>query len=205
MPALTLGTLLSETTAALGNRLDTGLTVSILSLHANLAQLEVASMLPQTELMSTATLLLGAGSQSTNLPSDFAEVVDICRVNSYDAMGYRNLSLVPPRVIDNASEGTTAGTVDRFAIVAGSVLFFPPPSSGETFVLRYIKTPSDMTALTATPSLATRYHPAILYKMQENVADRLVDNQRAAYFRGKFVSVMGTVPTPNDVESRASS
>lgn len=203
MPALTLGTLLSEATAALGNRSD--IPLSVLSLHANLAQLEVASMLPQTELMSTTTLVLGAGSQTTNLPSDFAEVVDICRVNSYDAMGYRNLTLVPPRVIDNASEGTTAGTTDRFAVIAGSVLFFPPPSSADTFVLRYIKTPADMVSLTTSlPSLATRYHPAILYKLEENLADRVLDSQRAAYFRGKFISVMGTIPTPDAVETRAS-
>jgi hypothetical protein len=203
VPAMTLGTLLSEATAALGNR--TEIPLSVMSLHANLAQLEVASMLPQLELMSTTTLVLGAGSQSTNLPADFAEVVNLSRPNSYDAMGYRNLSLVPSRVIDNASEGTTAGTTDRFAVIAGSILFFPPPASTDTFLLRYIKTPSDMTALTALPSLATRYHPAILYKLIENVADRAVDNARAAYYRDKFLSVMGTIPTPDAVESRASS
>lgn len=202
MPALTLGTLISETTSALGNRLDVAL--STLSLHANIAQLEVASMLPQLELMSTTTLVLGANSQTTNLPADFAEVVDIYRPNSYDAMGHRALSLVPPHVIDDAPEGTTAGTVDRFTVVGGNVLFFPPAVSADTFVLRYVRTPSDMTALTALPSLATRYHPAILYKFQENMADRLLDNQRAAYFRNKCISVLGTVPTPGDVLSRAS-
>lgn len=203
MPALTLGTLISETTSALGNRLE--ISLSAMSLHANLAQLEVASMLPHTELMSTTTLVLGANSQSTNLPGDFAEVVSISRPNSYDALGYRILTQVPARVIDNSSEGTTAGTTNSFAVIAGNVLFFPPSASIDTFLLRYIKTPGDMTSLTSLPSLATRYHPAILYKLEENMADRILDNQRAAYFRNKVISVLGTIPTPGDVLSRATS
>lgn len=203
MPALTLAQLLSETTAALGQRLD--LTVSQLSLYANLAQLEVASMLPHTELLRSTTLVLGAGSSATVMPPDFAEMVDVFRPNSYDAMGYRLLTEVPLREIDNAADstGTATGVANRYAVSANSILFYPGSTSIDTFTMRYVCVPSDMTNLTDRPSLHTRYHPAVLFKLCEDMSDRVVDNQRAAYYRNKFVSVMGTVPSPSDALNRS--
>ena len=196
MPALTLATLLSEATSALGNRLD--LSVSQLSLHANLAQQEVAAMLPMTELIKSATLVLAAGSSATVIPADVDKIVDVFRPNSFDNLGYRLLTPVPLREIDNASEGTATGVANRYAISANSVHFYPGSTSQDTFTMRYVCVPSDMTNLTDRPSVHTRYHAAILYKFQENLADRVVDNQRAAYFRNKFISVMGTIPSPSD-------
>lgn len=201
MPALTLAALISETTAALGNRLD--LTTSQVSLHANLAQLEIASMLPHTELLAESTLTIAASGTSVSLPADYGEAVDVFRPNSYDAQSYRLLTQVPIREIDNASEGTTAGTANRYAVAGSKLHVYPYPTSLDTFVLRYVKVPSDMTNLTDRPSLHTRYHPAILYKTMENVADRVVDNQRAAYYRNKVISVLGATPTPGAALQRS--
>ena len=92
---------------------------------------------------------------------------------------------------------------NRYAISANSILFYPTSTSQDTFTLRYIRVPSDITTLTAQPSLHTRYHDAILWKTCENLADRVVDNPRAAYFRNKFLSVMGSIPTPSDVLNRS--
>ena len=201
MPALTLANLLSLTTKALGNRLD--LTASELSLQANIAQQEIAAMLPHTELMKSSTLVLAAGSNSTVVPGDLAEVISVSRPNSYDSMGYRILTQVPLREIDNASEGTQTGVANRYAISANSILMYPTSTSQDTFTLRYVASPTDMVALTTQPSLHTRYQPAVLYKLQENMADLMVDNERAAYFRNKCISVLGTVPTPQESLSRA--
>jgi len=201
VPAVTLQQILSQATAALGNRLE--LTPSQISFQANLAQEEVAQMLPMTELMKTATLVLAAGSNATVIPSDFGELVDVFRPNSFDSFGYRLLTLVPLREIDNASEGTQTGVANRFALSASSIVFYPTTTSQDTFTMRYVGIPSDMTNLTDRPSLHTRYHSAVLYKTQENLADLIVDNQRAAYFRNKFISVMGTIPTPSDVLNRS--
>ena len=203
MPALTLQTLMSEATAAVGQRLD--LTVSQVSLQANLAQLEVASILPHTELMASTNVILAAGSGGTTLPADFGEAVDLFRQNSFDAFGYRLLTQVPLQEIDNAgdSTGTATGVANRYAISANSLLVYPASTSADTLTLRYVKVPSDMTALTALSSLHTRYHPAVLYKLSENLCDRILDNQRAAYFRNKFISVMGTVPSASDVRMRS--
>lgn len=200
MPALTLGQILSEVTSALGNRLD--LTPSVVSLHANIAQQQVAAMLPMTELLKSATLVFAAGSNATVIPGDFAEAVDVVRVNSFDSFGNRNLTLVPLRQIDNASEGTQAGQANRYAISASSILVYPTPSSIDTFTMRYIATPTDMVALSDRPSLHTRYHPAIYYKTAQNVANRIVDNPRAAYFGNEFISIMGTIPTPSEALKR---
>lgn len=201
MPALTLANLLSLTTKALGNRLD--LTVSELSLQANIAQQEIAAMLPHTELMKSATLVLGAGSNATVIPADTADVIDVFRPNSFDVHANRVLTLVPLREIDNASEGTATGVANRYAVSANSILFYPTTTSQDTFTIRYVGVPGDMTALTDRPSLHTRYHSSVLYKLQENMADLIVDNERAAYFRGKCISVLGTVPPPSDSLNRA--
>ena len=201
MPALTLATIASEATAALGNRLD--VSISVVSLYANIAQQEVAVMLPHTELLKTQTLVLGAGSSATVLPADFGEVVDVFRVNSFDSFSARLLTQVSLREIDNASEGTATGVSNRYALSASSILFYPGSTSVDTFTLRYVSVPSDMTNLTDRPSLHTRYHPAVLFKTIENLADRVVDNPRAAFYRQKVISVLGTVPTPSDAKTRA--
>ena len=201
MPALTLANLLSLTTKALGNRLD--LTVSELSLQANIAQQEVANMLPHTELIKSATIVLAAGSGATLIPADFAEAVDVFRANSYDSFSNRVLTLVPIREIDNASEGTATGVANRYAVSGNSFLAYPNSTSQDTLTMRYVAVPADMTALTDRPSLHTRFHPGVLYKMQENMADLVVDNVRAGYFRGKLMSFMGTVPTPDASLGRA--
>ena len=200
MPGLTLATLMSETTAALGSRLD--LSLSRVSLHVNIAQQEVAQMLPHTELLASTTLVLGASSNATVLPADFGEIVDVSRPNSYDAFAQRILTRVPLRQIDNASEGTATGVANRYAISANSILFYPTTTSQDTFTLRYVKVPSDMTALTAIPSLHTRYHLAVLWKTCENLSDMVVDNPRAAYYHNKFLSVMGATPQPSETLSR---
>ena len=203
MPALTLATLLSEATAALGQRLD--LTVSQLSLHANIAMQEVAGMLPMTELMKTGTIVLAASSGATLIPADVQEIVDVFRPNSYDAMGYRLLTAVPAREIDNAADstGTATGVANRYAISGSSILVYPTSTSLDTLTMRYIGIPSDMTNLTDRPSIHTRYHPAVLWKLCENMADRVVDNQRAAYYRNKFINEMGTQLTPSDALNKS--
>lgn len=202
MPSLTLGTIMSEVTAMLGNRV-TDLSASVVSLHVNIAQQEVAQMLPHTELMKTATLVLGAGSNATVLPADFNSSLpyEVFRPNSFDSLGYRSLTRVPVREIDNASEGTQTGVANRFAVSASSILFYPTTTSVDTFTLRYVGVPSDMTATTTMPSLHTRYHTAILYKAGENLCDRVVDNQRAGWFRNKFLSVMGATPAPGPTQT----
>lgn len=192
---------MSEATAALGSR--TELTASTVSLYANIAQLEVAAMLPHTELLATQTLVLGAGSNATVLPGDLGEIVDVVRTNSFDSFAHRVLTQVPLREIDDASEGTQTGVANRFATSANSILFYPTTTSVDTFTLRYVKVPSDMTNTTDAPSLHTRYDPAILYKLCENLADRVLDTQRAAYYRNKCISVLGTVPQPTEAKTRA--
>ena len=201
MPSLTLGTIMSEATAALGSRLD--LSASVVSLHVNIAQQEVAAMLPHTELMTSATLVLGAGSSATVLPTDFNSSLpyEVSRPNSYDSFGYRSLTRVPIREVDNASEGTATGVANRYAVSANSILFYPTTTSQDTFTLRYVSLPVDMTSTGSMPSLHTRYHPAILYKTIENLCDRVVDNSRAAYYRNKFLSVMGATPAPGATQT----
>jgi|SRR3990167_3229055 len=203
MPAMTLQTLMSEATAMAGNRME--LNASTVSLQVNLAQLEVAAMLPHTELMANTNVILTAGSGATTLPADFGEAVDLFRQNSFDSFGHRLLTPVPVRYVDDApnSTGTATGVALAYAISANSLLVYPPTTSADTLTLRYVKVPADMTALTNLPSLHTRYHPAILLKTVEYLCDRALDSERAAYYRNRFISVMGSVPTADQVRFRS--
>lgn len=201
MPSLTLGTLMSEATAALGSRLD--LSASVVSLYVNIAQQEVASMLPHTELLASTTLVLAAGSSAAVLPTDFNSALPyaVFRPNSQDSFGNRLLTRVSLREVDNASEGTATAVANRYAVSANSIIFYPGSTSQDTFTLRYCAIPADMTSTSSLPSLHTRYHPAILFKTIENLADRVMDNTRAAYYRNKFLSVIGATPAPGPTQT----
>ena len=140
---MTLRTLMSEATTLAGNRSD--IAISTVSLQVNLAQLEVAAMAPHGALESTATLAVPADSNTTTLPADFAEPIAVSRVSSYDNFAYRLLTEVGIGQIDNASEGTTAGTPNRYAVYNGALFFYPTPSSADSLILRYRRVPADMT------------------------------------------------------------
>ncbi len=201
MPALNLRTLMSEATASAGGRVD--ISLSQASLLANLAQLEVASMLPHGEMESTDTLSIQTSGYTAALPADFGETISLSRVSSFDNFGYRALTAVPIHQVDNASEGTATGTPNRYAIFNQQVVLYPTASSPHSLVFRYRKVPADMTALTDLPSLHTRYHPAVLYKLTETLCDRVLDSERAAYYRNKFISVMQTIPSTPELRTRS--
>ena len=198
---MTLRTLMSEATTLAGNRSD--IAISTVSLQVNLAQLEVAAMAPHGALESTATLAVLADSNTTTLPADFAEPIAVSRVSSYDNFAYRLLTEVGIGQIDNASEGTTAGTPNRYAVYNGALFFYPTPSSADSLILRYRRVPADMTELTDLPSLHTFYHPAILMKTVEYLCDHVLDREGAALARNRFISMMQSIPATAELRVRS--
>jgi hypothetical protein len=196
---------MSEATALVGGRLD--MTASQVSLYVNMAQLEVARALPHGEMEATAYLSVVSTSKATanGFPADFDEPISVSRISAYDTFGYLHLTPVPIRAIDDATDstGTARGTPSRYAIHNQDIWIYPLASSDHSLTLRYRKVPSDMTALTAVPSLHTRYHPAILYKAAENLAMRAVDPQLAAYYRNTYISFMQATPSTQEVRTRS--
>jgi len=204
MPNLTLQTLMSESTALIGGRLD--MSASQVSLYVNMAQLEVARSLPMGEMEATTYLNVPAsGLTLGGFPTDFDEPISISRISAYDSFGYLHLTQVPIREIDDASDsgGTATSTPNRYAIHNQDIWVYPLATSALSLKLRYRKVPSDMTALTATPSVHTRYHPAILYKTAENLAMRAVDPQLAAYYRNTYISFMQATPSTQEIRTRS--
>ena len=204
MPNLTLGTLISESTALVGGRLD--LTASQVSLYVNMAQLEVARAIPHGEMEATTALKVTAsGKTASGFPSDFDVPLSLSRVSAYDGFSHLNLTRISIGEIDDAADsgGTATGTPNRYALMGEQVWLYPTPTSADSLLFRYRKVPADMTATTDMPSIHTRYHPAILYKTAENLAMRAVNPELAAYYRNTYISFMQA--TPSTQESRAQS
>jgi len=204
MPLLTLQTLMSEATALVGGRLD--MTASQVSLYVNMAQLEVARALPHGEMEETVYLSVTTSIATTSaLPPDFDEPMSISRLSAFDTFSHMNLTRVSIGEVDDASDsaGTGTGSPTRYALHEQDIWLYPMPSSALSLRLRYRRVPTDMTALTAMPSLHTRYHPAILYKTAENLAMRAVDPQLAAYYRNTYISFMQATPSTQEVRGRS--
>lgn len=204
MPTLTLQTLMSEATALVGGRLD--MSASQVSLYVNMAQLEVARALPHGEMEATVYLSsVTSATTAAGFPADFDEPIALSRISAFDTFGYLHLAQVPIRQIDDAidSTGTATGSPNRYAIHNQDIWVYPVPSSALSLKLRYRKVPADMTALTAVPSVHTRYHPAILYKTAENLAMRALDAQLAAYYRNTYISFMQATPSTQEVRTRS--
>lgn len=204
MAMMTLQTLMSEATALVGGRLD--MSASQVSLYVNMAQLEVARALPHGE-METTTYLSCVTSTKTaaGFPSDFDEPISLSRSSTYDAFSHLNLTRVNIGQVDDATDstGTATGTSHSYAILGGDIWLYPTPSSAFSLTLRYRKVPSELTTLTAVPSVHTRYHPAILYKTAENLAMRALDPQLAAYYRNTYISFMQATPSTAELRQRS--
>ena len=197
MGLFTLGTICSEATALLGNRVDIAL--SRASLYANKAYEFVWNTAPSHDRSEgLAISSTTSGENKITLPPDFQEVVNVS-----------NLSSQPPYPLiqwnsnDIDSNHTYQG-VPRFFVRYNEWLeLWPSPDSSYSIQLRYRTRASTLTALTQTASFATRYDMAWLYKTAEYLADGVRDPESAALMRSKFLSEMVTQPSDLGLRQRA--
>jgi len=193
----TLGTILSEATAALGNNLF--ITVSRASLYANKAHQFIWDTAPSHDRSEgLAISSTTSGENKITLPPDFAEIVNLS-----------NISTSPPypltqwNAIDIDSNHTYLGVPKNYVRYGTWLELWPSPDSAYSIQLRYRTLPSTLTALTQTASFATRYDMAWLYKTVEYLADGVRDYDAAALYRQKFLSEMVTQPSDLALRQRA--
>lgn len=195
MPAWTLATLLSETTASLGNRAD--LTLSRVSFLVNEAYRQVAEATDHNRTEQKAITSTASGDACVNLPTDFYELINLS-----------NLSASPHDIlqqmdVNNADSQTTALGVPKYYVSYATFLeLVPSPDSTYSIQLRYRAELSDMTLTTATPSVSTRYHYAIALKSRELCAEAILDRDKASAAHNAYVQYMQSVPSDQALRMR---
>jgi len=189
MGLFTLGTIISESTAALGNNLQ--ISQSRASLYANKAHLFIWDTAPshdKSEALAVSSTT--SGGNRITLPTDFQEIITIS-----------NISNTPPyplqqwQIDDIDSSYTYQGRPTNFVRYNEWLELWPSPDSSYSIQIRYRNRPSVLTSLTASASFTTRYEMAWLYKTTEFLADSVRDYETASLMRSKFLSEMMTQPS----------
>jgi len=196
MGLFTLGTIISESTALLGNNLQ--ISQSRASLYANKAHLfiwDTAQLHDQSEALAVSSTT--SGGNRITLPTDFQEIVTIS-----------NISNTPPyplqqwQIDDIDSSYTYQGRPTNFVRYNTWLELWPSPDSSYSLQIRYRNRPSTLTSLTASASFSTRYEMAWLYKTTEYLADSVRDYEAASLMRSKFLGEMMTQPSDLGLRQR---
>ncbi len=195
--SLPLRFLISESTTLAG----VVVTPSVASLYVNLAQAEIAIRLPEAERETVAISSLSSGENRYWLPVDCDEILNLSYLTQTSvATGFSptgpgfGIKQASVWELDSNSQGTQAGPPRMYVPFAQWIELYPSPDSSYSVQLRYLKRFSDLTNLEATSSLATRFHPAVMMKAAELLAQRAGDFQRTAVLANRFISYMGSVP-----------
>ena len=188
MPAWTLGDLMSNATAALGNRAD--ITASTVSLWVNQAYFDIAGLFVHTYQETSAVTSTVAGSGVILLPTDFESLL-----GPPSNLSRNNLSLRPISIDQLASFNTTQAAPVYYASYGTRLEVRPLPDSAHSIEIRYRAAPADMTATTTTPSVATRLRPAIFHRAVELLAQNVtLDMERAALAKADLTAILSQLP-----------
>lgn len=173
---------------------------SVASLYINLAMQDIAIKLPQQERETVAVSSLSSGENRYFLPPDCDQILNLSFLTQTSAStGWPNAPSWGIRQanvweLDSQSAGTFPGTPQFYVPYASWLELYPSPDSSYSVQLRYLRRFSDLTNLESAPSLATRFHPAVMMRAAELLAERSGDLQRAAYLGQRFLSFMGSTP-----------
>ena len=196
MGSFTLSTIISETTAMLGNRAD--ITASRVSLYANRALEFIWNAVEHDKAEAIAVSSTTSGENRITLPTDIQELTAIS-----------NQSAVPPQLLlpwnvnDIDSSYTYTGTPTNYVLFSDYMELWPTPNSAFSIQLRYKARPATLSSTTGVSSLATKYDMAHLYKTAELCADSLKDWESASVMRSRFLSEVASIPSDLAMRQRA--
>jgi hypothetical protein len=188
MPSWTLANLISQATAALGNRLD--ITLSTASFLMNEAHRQVYDAVDMESAEALAVSSTTSGEGKITLPTDFREIINLS-----------NLSASPPDVLTQIepdkfdSRDTVGGVPTKYVQYSTWLEVTPKPDSAYSLQLRYRTQATDMVALTALPSVDTQYRYAVFLKGTELLADSVLDEANSSLYRNKYISYVNSVPS----------
>jgi len=193
--AWTLGDLLSNTTIALGNRADIGLSTA--SLWINEAQTEVWNQLPFDEQEAIAISSTTVNEDKITLPSDFQEIIAL----SNTSQNNRLLNQINRDQLMAFS--ATSGIPTHYAFFDDWLEMRPTPDSAYSLELRYRKQLSTMTETTDPPSVSTRFRRAIFLKAVELMAQNVTfDERREIRFHNQYINHMASLPSDRALRQR---
>ena len=164
---------MSHVTQAVGYRAD--LSASDVSFWCNEAHRFVLDAMPHDLAEAIAVSSTSTGENRITLPTDFAEPIN-----------FSNLSQDPPPPLapinpDEAASWTTqTGTPSFYLLFNNWLELYPTPDSAYSLQLRYRTKLSEMTLVSAQPSVATRFHYAVFCKSKELVSRHLLNDTQLA-------------------------
>lgn len=179
---------------------DTETHPSRVSFFINQAQRDTANRVQQVEFERLAVSSTSSGDDKLFLPTDCERVLNLSFDTANPAVGGRGLRQTNLWELDAKSDGTWTGVPDRYLSYATWLELHPSPNSQYSLLLRYIARLSDMTSLTAIPSVDTRYHQGVLFKAVEYLSLLKGDPVMANVFRSRYEQELND--QPNALEQR---
>lgn len=196
MPAWTLAEIASRATTRIGRRAD--ISLSDASFWVNVAYQEVAQAAPSA-LMETITVSsTTSGENRLELPADCMEVINLSWLTD---IGHGSARTLRRTSVDRADQAgfSPNGKPQEYALFNNWMELWPSPDSSYSLQLRYYAYPSDMTATTAVPSLATEWRPAVLYLAEAFLHEHVGNELEAASARARYA---GYISSLKDTQAR---
>jgi hypothetical protein len=142
-----------------------------------------------------------SGENKIELPTDFHAPLSLALIyqtsgspTSSDHSSYKTLNL---RDVDwmDARNPQPSGIPTDVAFYNSWLELWPSPNSAFSLQLRYRSGPSDMTALTAVPSVDTEWRNAIVIRTEELLYHYLQDDTRASAANIRYLQQMALTET----------
>lgn len=185
MPSWTLADLMSRATARIGRRSD--IAGSDVSFWVNTAYQEIAQSVPHALLETITVSSTTSGENRLELPSDCMEVINLSWLTQLGTNSARTLRRTSVDRTDQAGFSPN-GKPQEYALYNNWLELWPSPDSSYSLQLRYYAYPSDMTATTAVPSLATEWRPAVLYLAEAFLHEHLGNDFEGASARARYAT-----------------
>jgi hypothetical protein len=199
MPSYTLGEIMSFATGNVGRRAD--IDGSVVSRMANEAYFDVYYASSPAEGEQIVPSSTTSGENKIELPTDFHAPISLALIyqtsgspTSSDHSSHKTLTV---RDVDwmDARNPQPSGTPTDVAFYNSWLELYPSPNSAFSLQLRYRAGPSDMTALTALPSVDTAWRSAIVIRTEELLYHYLQDDTRAQAANLRYLQKMITLET----------
>ena len=169
----------------------TDLTLSEVSLYANIALGQVAAQDQYRSLDATYNFSILSGTTSVALPSDFFAAQSLSV--SSGTVNYWNTVLLPtsPEII--TSYGTYRAPPKSYAIYGSALLIGPMSDSTYSGSMRYTTKIPTLVNSSDTPGLEDRYHYAVALKTAEIVSASRNDAEQESLNHQRYLDYMGSI------------
>ena len=173
------------------NQGRTDLTLSEVSLYANIALGQVAAQDQYRSLESTYNFSIVSGTTSVALPSDFFAAKSLSV--SSGTLNYWNSALLPtsPEII--TSYGTYHAPPRSYAVYGSALLIGPTSDSSYSGSMRYTTKIPTLVNSGDTPGLEDRYHYAVALKTAEIVSASRNDSEQESLNHVRYLDYMSSI------------